>query len=547
MGTSWDPRARVQKGRRLRSVSIAVAVAVGMAAGGAGPVGAAGDPVVTAAAQVTSDPNPVRAHSTPQIAYNPKTGELVLVESDPRSATRACTVHLSTDRGRSWAPGGDPMVRPFTDCSFYAEYGPYATLAFASDGRLYMAFVASEPLNRIRNETPRHVFLARSEDSGRTFQTTTVFKAPDGNQDRGLNKGPMLAVDPNEPARVYVGWRQGIFANNATEKLKSNIATSVDGGRTFGEPVDLTDERGGDYPAIAVDGKGTVHAVYWTRTGVASAPPPPTPPVRPIQYVRSTDRGRTFSRPEPIDPGNQRADRPPLLAADPKTDALYMVWYGHADPNNMAQGFQGDLEIFFRASDDGGRRWSDRLVLNDDKGPSKVHQVDPGISLAPNGRIDVAWYDARYSPKVDLSSNTERGFQDVFATSSTDGGRTFTANVRITDRSIDRSIGVWSNNVDSHYNVGIASADDAAFFAWQDSRNGNAETNAEDVYVAALEYEGTIPEAESPSFAWGLLALGLALGLGVGMVAIALFSRRSAHRPATVDAQRGRRVPAAQR
>ncbi len=517
-------------GRRLAAGVVAYAALCGPAAG------AAQEPVVTAATQITPDLNPVRGHSTPQIASNPRTGELVAVESDPRSATRSCAVHVSTDRGRSWFVAGDPMVKPFTDCSFYAEYGPYATLAFGRDGTLYVAFVASEPLNRIRNETPRNVFLARSEDSGRTFETTTVFKAPDGNQDRGLNKGPMLAVDPKAPARLYVGWRQGIFATNAVEKLKTNIAASADGGRHFGDPVDVSDERGGDYPAIAVDGDGTVHAVYWTRTGVASAPAPATPPVRPLQYVRSTDRGRTFTKPEPIDPGNQRADRPPLLVADPKSGALYMVWYANAEANNMAQGFRGDLEIFFRASDDGGRSWGDRVTLNDDKGASKVHQSDPGISLAPNGRIDIAWYDARYTPVVDLSTATEKGFQDVFYTSSADGGRTFTPNVRITDRSIDRSIGLWSNNVDSHYNVGIASADDAVFFAWQDSRNGNAQTNAEDVYVAALEIEGSVVEASSSSMPWGLMALGVALGLGVGMTAIVLFSRRSGTAPRPVPA-----------
>ena len=540
-------RASLAAGRMLlgRRRGYAVAVALMVSASVGPPAGAANEPVVTAATQVTADLNPVRGHSTPQLARNPRTGELVVVESDPRSASRSCVIHISTDRGRSWFPGGDPMVKPFTDCSFYAEYGPYATLAFGRDGTLYVAFVASEQLNRIRNETPRHVFLARSTDSGRTFDTVTVFKAPDGNQDRGLNKGPMVGVDPKEPSRVYVGWRQGIFANNAVEKLKSNIAASVDGGRTFGEPVDLTDERGGDYPAIAVDGAGTVHAVYWTRTGVASAPAPPTPPVRPLQYVRSTDRGRTFTRPEPIDPGNQRADRPPLLAADPSSGALYLVWYGHLQANNQAQGFQGDLEVLFRASDDGGRTWGDRVTLNDDQGP-KVHQSDPGISVAPNGRIDVAWYDARYNPKVDLTSSTERGFQDVFYTSSTDGGRTFGPNVRITDRSIDRSIGVWSNNVDSHHNVGIASANDAVFFAWQDSRNGNKETNAEDVYVAALELQGTVAEGGSASVPWGLLAVGVALGLGASMVvAVALTSRGA--RSEALDPGPRRPAPAGRR
>jgi len=171
------------------------------------------------------------------------------------------------------------MTKSFNDCGFYAEYGPLAHMAFASDGTLYMTFVASDFLNRNRNATPRHIFLARSTDSGRTFTTSRVFEAPDGNQDRGLNKGALVAVDPANPQRVYVGWRQGVFATDAKEKLKSNVAASADGGRTFGAPVDLTDDRGGDFPAIAVDKDGTVHAVYWVRTPLGPAASPA--PVRP--------------------------------------------------------------------------------------------------------------------------------------------------------------------------------------------------------------------------------------------------------------------------
>jgi len=79
-------------------------------------------PVLSGAVQVTANPTPVRAHSSPQIARNPTNGELVLVESDVRGA-RTCAIHISTDEGRSWSPGGDPMLKPFNDCGFYGEYG----------------------------------------------------------------------------------------------------------------------------------------------------------------------------------------------------------------------------------------------------------------------------------------------------------------------------------------------------------------------------------------------------------------------------------------
>ena len=481
---------------------------------------AAGRPAVTAAVQVTANPAPVRAHSSPQIARNPTNGELVVVESDVRGSRR-CSIHISADDGRTWAPGGDPMVKPVEDCGFYAEYGPYATLAFDDDGRLYVAFVASEFSGRERNETPRHVFLSRSDDGGRTFVKTKVFDAPDGNPDRGLNKGPMLAVDPSDPSRVYVGWRQGIFAANAKEKLKTVVAASRDGGRTCGPPVDLTDERGGDYPALAVDGDGVVHAVYWTRMFPPGASNTPGPP-RPIQYVRSTDRGRTWSKGVDIDPGNQSTARPPVLAADPNSSAVYMVWYANAALNNQAEGFEGFHDVFLRVSTDGGRRWGERVVLNDDR--TKANQFEPGISIAPNGRVDVAWYDFRHSPTPPVPTSgqgNERGVSDVYYTSSRDSGNSFGPNVRITDRGIDRTLGVWK--MDSKFNLGIASTNDVVYFAWQDSRNAIRETDADDVYTASLRLttEATDADGDGPSVpGWLLVGAGVAIGMGLTMLVV---------------------------
>lgn len=499
---------------------------------------AASTPVVTAAVQVTSNPDPVRAHSAPQIVRNPKTGELVVVEADVRG-DQACTVHLSTDDGRSWTPGGELMVKPFTDCSIGAEYGGYAAPVFANDGTLYIAFIGSEKLGRLRDDTPRKLFLARSTDGGRSFERATVFDAPDGNPDRGLNKGPTLAVDPREPMRVYVGWRQGIRGAQAKENLKTAVAASADGGRSFAPPVNIADDRGGDFPWLSIGPGGTIHAVYWTRTGTF----PPLPAgqlnaVRPIIYRQSTDRGKTWSDPVQVDPGNQRSGspRPPVLAVDPRTGTLYTAWYSNTEPNNLAPGFEGDLEIFFRRSTDGGKTWSERVVLNDD-GAVKANQFLPGIAIAPNGRVDVAWYDGRLSPKPRAggAGGNESGFQDVYAVSSTDRGASFGPNVRITDRSIDRSVGVWSNNIDSNHAMGVASTNDSMYVAWQDSRNSNRDAQPEDVYMASLKMNGSgssaVPDDGDGVPAWAIGTVGLVLGLGLAMSGAWWYSRRS--RPQT--------------
>ena len=502
--------------RRLVGPVVAI-VALGLAV--AGPASGVS---ATGAVQVTNDPAPLRSHSSPQIAVNPKTGDLVTVESDVRG-NRACAVHLSTDGGRSWFPGGDPMTKPFHDCGFYAEYGPLAHLAFASDGTLYVTFVASDFLNRIRNATPRHVFLARSTDSGRTFTTSRVFEAPDGNQDRGLNKGALVAVDPKNPQRVYVGWRQGVFAADAKEKLKSVVAASADGGRTFGVPVDLTDDRGADFPALAVDKDGAVHAVYWVRTGL----PPNNVPPRPIVYRRSVDQGRTWSDPVDIDPGNVGAGHPPLLAADPKTSDIYMVWNANAEVQNTVPGFSGDLDVFLRVSHDAGKTWSDRVVLSDET--VKANQYEPGIAIAPNGTVHVAWYDFKHSPTdmlVSTGHSGDTGISDVYYTSSADHGSTWAPPIRVNDRGIDRSKGVWSNNIDSKFNVGVAATNDNVFFAWQDTRNALGETGSEDIYTSSVPLTPvTVGESDSGIPGWTLLLTGL-FGLGLGVAVAWLLMRR---------------------
>lgn len=112
------------------------------------------------------------------------------------------------------------------------------------------------------------------------------------------------------------------------------------------------------------------------------------------------------------------------------------TWSGTPPPELMNGGddFDGDLEAFLRSSGDGGRSWSDRTVVNDDG--SGANQFEPGLGVAPNGRVDIAWYDFRNSPD---GGQSDEGLSDVYYSSLEDEGRTFGPNLRVTDR---RSIAV---------------------------------------------------------------------------------------------------------
>ncbi|MDP9020604.1 MAG: glycoside hydrolase, partial [Actinomycetota bacterium] len=209
------------------------------------------EPAVTAAVQVTQNQDPVRAHSSPQIAVNPTNEELVIVETNVYEDF-GVNVHLSVDEGRTWFDGGDPMVEPFTWNSDLAINGPYFTMVFDEAGTLFLAFSATDPsfaeLNR--SERPRHIFVARSDDSGRTWETNMAFEAPTDEEDAADNRRPVIAVDPTNSDFVYLSWMS---------KGAGVLAASSDGGRSFSAPTPAIDTDERVYQArLAVDDEGVV-------------------------------------------------------------------------------------------------------------------------------------------------------------------------------------------------------------------------------------------------------------------------------------------------
>lgn len=97
-------------------------------------------------------------------------------------------------------------------------------------------------------------------------------------------------------------------------------------------------------------------------------------------------------------------------------------------------------DVIYQRSTDGGKSWSEPRTLNDDDPAGLRYHGIPNITAAPNGRIDVAWWDTRHDEGARVN--------DVYYASSADDGLSWTKNIRITDRSVDRSIGVWGFNFD---------------------------------------------------------------------------------------------------
>jgi hypothetical protein len=219
----------------------------------------------------------------------------------------------------------------------------------------------------------------------------------------------------------------------------------------------------------------------------------------------------------------------PEAAIDAKTGDLYVVFEQSDTP---APNPRDDRNIWFTKSPDGGNTWTRRVQLNDDVDPNRrpnYDQMFPGVSVAPNGRVDVAWWDFRtdalYNPTG--NGNTTRRDQtcfDIFYTSSSDAGTSWARNSRISDRTMNQNEGYAMNLIaDLRGPVGVASTDEEAYVTWSDSRNGTVDLPTEDAYFAKVIHDepGSDGGGGEPAIKASSVLLGLAIGLVVAGLAVA--------------------------
>ncbi len=531
----------------------------------AGTAPAAEPPTLTRPVQASqADLDPGRLYSSPSFAIDPD-NPLRIVAAFADLRTRRCGIVRSVDGGKTWIrPEGSPGTSAYPFCSQSQGGVIQSHVAFGGDGMLYMALGGwgEEEASR----TGGAILLARSADLGDSWETTVVRTARGKTGEAAENLRPVqsMAVQTKggDDDVIYVTFartRPGFTAPNAVP-ASAMVAVSHDGGRTFGEPVDLVGDlfkpqairdqalsavttttaapgatttttttppadskaanpnQAANFGAAGsrngmvarLDGKGNAYVLWPTGTAnIASAPPAG------MALSKSTDGGRTWSTELsiPFDYLNSRggpANAYQQLVVT-KEGTLHIVYNQSTKPE-----LTGHSDVFHRASYDGGKTWTDPKDLGDDDPNLYAGQYFPNIGLAPNGRIDVVWWDTRDTPGQ--RSN------DVYYTYSTDDGKTWSKNVRITDQSVDRRLGVWGLNYDIASQPGVGSANEFAVFGWDDTRNTDQtiKDNAylggglQDLYIAAAQFQavgGGASKAVKVVLAGiiGLLAVGLIL------------------------------------
>jgi hypothetical protein len=294
----------------------------------------------------------------------------------------------STDRGRTFGP-----VRTLCRCPGFGGQNDPVAVADRRN-RLFVTWM-----------NDFHVSFARSLDGGRTWSRYVRL-------DRGLpwSDKPWIGASPSG-RHVYV-----VF--NAPTLGDPWAVASHDAGRTWTRPIRIL--RGPRYffsGGVAVLDDGTVlsaqNAYAQDYTGDVH-----------MVLVRSTDGGRSWSHrrlgrsreARPCPPAAQCPDgflgAQDTIAADAR-GRLYLLWSSSTRP-------RGPARLLLRRSDDGGASWSAPRSVGTG-GPRADHGF-PMIAAAGHGDVRIAWMEER------------AGWWNTWFRRSDDGGATWSASVRLSDR-----------------------------------------------------------------------------------------------------------------
>lgn len=462
----------------------------------AGAASASNSPAgwVTANTRVGNSKVPVRQADIPGVTVDPSNpSHIVLV--DQYSATGQCEYHVSFDGGGTWtggnlrAPSGfeNPPCSGGLDSSGYPHMNQ--SVAFGSNGQVYTVFTATNGKPEIFTAPSNgkgqadSTILAKSSDGGRTFATGVVaVPAPTG--PAPMYTRPTVGVEPRATGDrvVVVAWGLSPGTTSPADGpglRELDTSVSNDGGSTFSTPV-VTSGPGEQIREPSQPVFGPDHAIYvaWTsRTGGIGTN---------IVVAKSTDGGATWTRNAAgavTGKGQGPNGGEPQIAIDHSSGSLYLVY--------QEQTPYGDQDIWFQKSTDGATTWSKPLRVNDDPTGNGIRQHVPRIAVAPSGRIDIVWLDHRNGFIAPITP-APRGEANVYFASSSDGGASFSANRRITDRTLnlDMGLGPYLGSY-SWYGPTLAElGNNGVFFAWSDPRSGNVDNNSNDIYTATLHLSG---------------------------------------------------------
>ncbi len=285
---------------------------------------------------------------------------------------------------------------------------------FDGNENLYYAHLSNSP-------SPGYwidrIVVQKSIDFGKTWSdgTGVGFNSPK-NQDK-----EWLAVDLTDSQfknNIYMSWTEfdSYGSSNSNDSSRILFSYTNDSGKRWSDPIVVSDVSGncidddltveGAVPAVGPNGE-----VYISWAGLLG-----------IMFDKSLDGGKTFGKDVFVTeipggwafdvPGISRCNGLPITSCDvsdsPYRGNIYINW---SDQRNG----EDNTDIFLIKSTDGGKTWGEVKRVNTDT--TSRHQFLSWMAVDPvTGFIYIVFYDRR---------NTVLNETEVYLARSVDGGETF--------------------------------------------------------------------------------------------------------------------------
>jgi len=402
--------------------------------------------------QINSD-TPGSVQNEVRIAINPTDPNNLAVAYNDNigQASTPLGISFTLDGGTTWADRQlsiptHPIIGSLDDgIGLPHIFDPYIDTDPAGD--IYAGYIANDG----SYGGPNGLFIERSTDKGQTWSGPTTISFDlratiPSDPNYRFNDRPDMTVDSAGNVIVVSIKDVGMsgptsdiyFARSPAAAAPSPASpTGLDfTGGTTGSVASKTVNDGSNgtdwanVPDVVVASDGTIY-VSWINVDVTNSAAKPGQ----LMMDRSLDNGATFGADTTVLPINAlannlstgagitdaRSGSYPVIGVDPQKPAHVYMAYA-ADPAGS-----DEADIYFIRSADGGFTWTAPILVNDDA--TVNDQFHPMLAVDPGGTIAIAWYDKRNAAGDDQ--------WDVYWTTSSDGGRSFAANGRISDTSFN--------------------------------------------------------------------------------------------------------------
>ncbi len=329
--------------------------------------------------------------------------------------TNSCTVALlaflvfgvnacsrpTTGETQAIAPSKPIPVRVSLDGTDAAE----PAIAASQDGSIFVAWVEHQP------EGKADVFV-RKIAPDKTQSTPVRVNTEAGNATAWRGDPPTIAIAPD--GVMYVVWTSKAAAKGHENNLYLSI--SRDSGVSFGKPIKINDdEKPGVHGmhSFAIDKQGRIYFAWLDERNLKPAAPMTKhrgeahamERNREVFVAYSEDGGVTISKNQMI--ANEACPCCKTAIAVSPDGNVYVGW---------RQVLAGELRhIAIASSTDRGKTFVKPIIVSDDQWVIAGCPVSgPALSAGNIGNLTVLWYTAGGA-----------GTQGLYASRSTDGGRTF--------------------------------------------------------------------------------------------------------------------------